>query len=83
MTNDEAIVQRVQRLVAEQLCEDSLPEPDATLESLGLDSLDTLEILMLVEEEFGIQISDDEVEKVVSVNGLARLVMYTLNPWRW
>ena len=37
---------------------------------LGLDSLDLIKFIMKVEEHFGIEISDDEVEKISSINDL-------------
>jgi acyl carrier protein len=41
--------------------------PDATLESLGVDSLDKLEIIMKLEETFGIEINDKEAAKISTV----------------
>ncbi len=40
---------------------------EATLEDLGADSLDAVEIIMAVEEEFAIDIDDDEAEKITTV----------------
>lgn len=41
--------------------------PDSTLDALGADSLDKLEIIMKFEEEFGIEINDEEAEKISSI----------------
>lgn len=63
------IFEKVQEKVAEQL---SIDSEDITMESsfiedLGADSLDIVELLMALEEEFDIEIPDEEAEKLVSV----------------
>ena len=59
-----SIYSRIINLMSEQL---AIPvneiQPDSTLMSLGADSLDGVELLMAMEEEFGIEISDDSIEK--------------------
>lgn len=59
-----SIYSRVINLMSEQL---TVPvneiQPDSTVMSLGADSLDGVELLMAMEEEFGIEISDDSIEK--------------------
>ena len=40
---------------------------DTTFESLGVDSLDTVELVMALEEEFECEIPDDEAEKITNV----------------
>lgn len=63
------IEQRVKKIVAEQL---GANEADVKLESsfvndLGADSLDTVELVMALEEEFECEIPDEEAEKITSV----------------
>lgn len=41
--------------------------PDATFESLELDSLDLVELMMVIEEELGVRIEDDEAEEIRTV----------------
>jgi acyl carrier protein len=60
---------RVKKVIAEQL---GLDQAQVTNEKkivadLGADSLDTIEMVMAIEDEFGVEISDDDAEKVVSV----------------
>jgi acyl carrier protein len=63
------IEQRVKKTVAEQLGvteADIKPESSFTAD-LGADSLDTVELVMALEEEFGIEIPDEEAEKIATV----------------
>ena len=49
--------------------------PDAKfVEDLGADSLDTVELVMALEEEFGTEIPDEEAEKIVSVEGVVSYI---------
>jgi len=63
------ILDRVKKVVIEQL---SVDEAEVTAEAsftgdLGADSLDTVELVMAFEEEFGIEIPDEEAEKIATV----------------
>ena len=63
------IVSRVKKIVAEQL---GVPEADVKNESafvadLGADSLDTVELVMALEDEFGMEIPDEAAEKITTV----------------
>lgn len=62
--------QKVAEIVAEQLgVEVSEVTPDASfIDDLGADSLDTVELVMALEEEFGIEIPDEEAENISTVN---------------
>jgi acyl carrier protein len=65
----ESVEQRVKKIVAEQL---GVNEADVKIEStfvddLGADSLDTVELVMALEEEFECEIPDEEAEKITSV----------------
>lgn len=48
--------------------------PDATIESLELDSLDLVELTLLIEEETGVVIEDEEVEDITTVRDAVDLV---------
>lgn len=60
---------RVSEIVAEQLGVDIAEvTPDASfIDDLGADSLDTVELVMALEEEFGVEIPDEDAEKITTV----------------
>ena len=63
------IVERVTKLVCEQLgVKEEEVTPEASFaEDLGADSLDTVELVMALEEEFETEIPDEEAEKITTV----------------
>ena len=63
------IVERVTKLVCEQLGvkEDEVTSEASFVEDLGADSLDTVELVMALEEEFETEIPDEEAEKITTV----------------
>lgn len=64
-----AIEDRVKRIIVDQLGVDEAEvTPEASfIEDLGADSLDTVELVMALEEEFDIEIPDEHAEKIVTV----------------
>lgn len=60
---------RVREIIVEQLGVDAaaVTNEAAFVDDLGADSLDTVELIMAFEEEFGIEIPDDEAEKLTTV----------------
>ena len=64
-----AINDRVKKIISEQLgVEEEEVTPEANfVEDLGADSLDTVELVMALEEEFGIEIPDEDAEKIATV----------------
>ena len=65
----ENIEQRVKKIVAEQLGvnEADIKNESNFVDDLGADSLDTVELVMALEEEFGIEIPDEDAEKMRTV----------------
>ncbi len=61
--------ERVKKIIVEQLgVDEAQVTPEASfIEDLGADSLDTVELVMAFEEEFGIEIPDEDAEKIVTV----------------
>ena len=61
--------ERVKKIIAEQLgVEEDEVTPEASfVEDLGADSLDTVELVMALEEEFSIEIPDEDAEKILTV----------------
>ncbi len=65
-----ATFERVQAIISEQLGVDAEKvTPDAEfVQDLNADSLDLVELIMSLEEEFGVEISDEDAEKIVKVS---------------
>ena len=63
------IEDRVKKIVVEQLgvAEDQVTPDASFVDDLGADSLDTVELVMALEEEFDTEIPDDEAEKITTV----------------
>lgn len=63
-----SVDKRLKTIIVEQLSiEEEQVVPEATLEDLGADSLDMVELIMAIEEEFGIDIPDEDAEGLKSV----------------
>jgi acyl carrier protein len=64
-----SIEERVKKIVAEQLGvkEEDVKPAASFVEDLGADSLDTVELVMALEEEFETEIPDEEAEKITTV----------------
>lgn len=65
MSNE--LEQRVKHLVAEQLGNEQEISNDSSLDDLGADSLDAVELSMAMEDEFNIELSDDEIKQITTV----------------
>ncbi|MDE1942003.1 MAG: acyl carrier protein [Betaproteobacteria bacterium] len=63
------IEQRVKKIVSEQLGvkEEEIQNSSSFVDDLGADSLDTVELVMALEEEFECEIPDEEAEKITTV----------------
>jgi acyl carrier protein len=65
----EPVADRVKKIIVDQLgVEEELVNAEASfVDDLGADSLDTVELVMALEEEFGIEIPDEDAEKITRV----------------
>jgi acyl carrier protein len=70
------VAEKVKKIIIEQLgVEESEVKPDASfIEDLGADSLDTVELIMVLEEAFEIEIPDDDAEKIVHVKDAVQYI---------
>ncbi len=77
----EEVYKKVKAVVVEQLgvSEDEVIEEASFTEDLGADSLDTVELVMALEEEFSTEIADDEAEKLTTVGKTVDYVLNNLN----
>jgi acyl carrier protein len=68
--------ERVKKIVVEHLNVDAekVTENASFIEDLGADSLDTVELVMAFEEEFGIEIPDDAAESIVTVGDAVKYI---------
>ena len=73
---DKPIDQRVKDIIVEQLgVKPDQVTPEAKfIEDLGADSLDTVELIMALEEEFGIEVPDEQAEKLQSVGDVIKYI---------
>lgn len=68
--------EKIKKIIVDQL---GVDESEVTMEAsfvddLGADSLDTVELVMALEEEFGIEISDDDAEKIITVGDAIKYI---------
>ncbi len=70
------VYDRVKRIVVDRLgVEESQVSPDASFkEDLGADSLDVVELVMELEDEFDLEISDEDAEKISSVGDVVKYI---------
>ncbi|MCI0371799.1 MAG: acyl carrier protein [candidate division NC10 bacterium] len=71
-----AVEEKVKQIIVEELgVEESAVSPDAKfIEDLGADSLDTVELVMRLEEEFGLEIPDEDAEKILTVRDAVQYI---------
>ena len=74
--SSEEIFEKIKNIIVEQLqvAETSVTEDASFIDDLGADSLDLVELIMALEEEFGIEIPDSDAEKVVSVGDVVNYI---------
>ena len=70
------MLEKVKAVIVEQLGvdEDQVTLDASFADDLGADSLDTVELIMAFEEEFGVEIPDDEAEKIKTVKDVVEFI---------
>jgi acyl carrier protein len=65
----EELLKKIRAIVADKLSigEDQVTEEASFIDDLGADSLDTVELVMALEDEFGMDIPDEEAEKLTTI----------------
>ncbi|MEK6730854.1 MAG: acyl carrier protein [Pseudomonadota bacterium] len=73
--------ERVKRIIVDQLGvkEEDVKSSSKFIEDLGADSLDIVELVMALEEEFGTEIPDEEAEKITTVDETVKYIEDHLN----
>ena len=74
--SSEEIFEKIKNIIIEQLqvSETAVTEEASFIDDLGADSLDLVELIMALEEEFGIEIPDGDAEKVVTVGDVVSYI---------
>ncbi len=72
----DSIEQKVKDIIVDQLSvnEEQVTPEAKFIEDLGADSLDTVELVMAFEEEFGIEVPDEEAEKLQTVGDVVKYI---------
>ncbi|MBE3590275.1 MAG: acyl carrier protein [Firmicutes bacterium] len=70
------IFQRIKKIIVEQLGveEDQVTPESSFIDDLGADSLDIVELVMALEEEFDMEIPDEDAEKITTVGDAVKYV---------
>lgn len=70
------VLEKVKETIAEQLgiSKDSITPQSNIVEDLGADSLDVIEMLMTLEDEYGITIPDDQISQVRTIEQIVTLI---------
>lgn len=74
------IFEKVKKLIASELNvkEDEIKLESSLTQDLGADSLDAVELIMAIEEEFDVQVSDEEAQNIRTVNDIVKYLEKTL-----
>ena len=77
MAQDQEILGKVKEMVASQLgkSEDEITPESSFIEDLGADSLDLVELIMSMEDEFGLEISDEDAESIITVQDAINFIV--------
>ena len=75
--HDQELIGKVRKMIASQLgkSEDEISLESAFIEDLGADSLDLVELVMAMEDEFGVEISDEDAQRIITVQDAINYVL--------
>nr|QCI05058.1 Acyl carrier protein [Callithamnion tetricum] len=81
MSSYDNILKRMTAIIVEQLgvSESKITNKANFSEDLGADSLDTVELVMAIEEEFGIEIPDEDAEKIATLEDAIKFIEQALS----
>lgn len=70
---------KVRQIIAEHLGidENTITENSKVIADLGADSLDIVELVMTIEDEFGVTVEEDDLQKIVTVGDIVNLINKT------
>lgn len=70
------VFERVREIICDQLDldEDSITMESSILDDLGADSLDVVDLVMSLEDEFGVEIPDEEIENIKTIEDVVRYI---------
>lgn len=70
------IFEKIKKLIAEQLDveEDAIKEASSITDDLGADSLDVVDLVMSIEDEFDVEIPEDQVENIKTVGDIVKYI---------
>ncbi|HEX3037111.1 MAG TPA: acyl carrier protein [Thermodesulfobacteriota bacterium] len=74
---EQEIVSKVRKMVATQLgkSEEEVSPEASFIEDLGADSLDLVELVMAMEDEFGLEVSDEDAERMITVQDAINYIL--------
>ena len=77
MAQEQEIVAKLKEMVASQLgkSEDEITPESSFIEDLRADSLDLVELIMSMEDEFGLEISDEDAESIITVQDAINFIV--------
>jgi acyl carrier protein len=77
MAQEKEILAKVKEMVASQLgkTDEEISPESSFIEDLGADSLDLVELIMSMEDEFGLEISDEDAESIITVQDAVNFIL--------
>lgn len=77
--NENEVKEKLKEVIKDLLCVDDIKEEDSLIKDLGMDSLDIVELVMHIEEEFDVGLLESEMEKVKTIRDVEKLICKELN----